>query len=172
MKRRDFVQKTLVVSSGLAFASTISVKALEEPLEKQKFDFMIEKHPNLELVNAFFKAYAENDLDGIKNVMVEDIQWHIPEKHPLSGTKKGISEVLEFFKKLNKSAFKAEPIVMGVNEGYVIDCHKNWSNIDNEENLNSMSCLLWKIKNNKIVEVHNFPENQHIVDSFFSKVYK
>jgi uncharacterized protein len=129
-------------------------------------------HPNLKLINDFFQAYAKNDLDGIKEVLAEDIKWHIPGSHPLSGTKKGVTEVLEYFKSLSKGAFKAEPIVMGVNDGYVIDCHRNWSNIENAENLNNMSCLLWKIEQNKIVEVHNFPEDQHRVDSFFSRHYQ
>lgn len=60
---------------------------------------------------------------------------------------------------------------MGVNDGYVIDCHKNWSNLNGEENLSNMSCLLWKIEQNKIVEVHNFPQDQHLVDAFFSRIY-
>jgi hypothetical protein len=80
--------------------------------------------------------------------------------------------VLEYFQQLNKGYFKAEPIVMGVNDSFVIDCHRNWSNLEGEENLNNMSCLLWRIENNKIVEVHNFPENQKIVDLFFSKLYR
>jgi ketosteroid isomerase-like protein len=133
---------------------------------------MTESHPNLTLINDFFKAYAGNDLEAIRNILSEDIKWHIPGKHPLSGTKTGVKQVLEFFQKLNKAALKAEPIVMGVNDKYIIDCHKNWSTLENKENLNSMSCLLWKIENNKIVEVFNFPEDQHIVDSFFSGLYK
>ena len=133
---------------------------------------MTESHPNLALINNFFQAYATNDLNGIKNILSEDIKWHIPGKHPLSGTKTGVDQVLEFFKKLNKAAFKAEPIVMGVNDKYVIDCHRNWSNLESDTNLNSMSCLLWRIENNKIAEVFNFPEDQHIVDAFFSSVYK
>jgi len=132
---------------------------------------MTASHPNLTLINNFFKAYAANDLDGIKTILDENIKWHIPGKHPLSGTKTGVKQVLEFFQKLNKAALKAEPIVMGVNDTYVIDCHRNWSNLENEENLNSMSCLLWRIENNKIVEVFNFPEDQHIVDAFFSSLY-
>jgi ketosteroid isomerase-like protein len=133
---------------------------------------MTESHPNLTLINDFFKAYAANDLEAIRNILSEDIKWHIPGKHPLSGTKTGVIQVLEFFQKLNKAALKAEPIVMGVNDKYVIDCHRNWSTLENKENLNSMSCLLWRIENNKIVEVFNFPEDQHIVDSFFSGLYK
>ncbi|GAB3501835.1 nuclear transport factor 2 family protein [Emticicia fontis] len=132
---------------------------------------MEEQHPNVKLIGAFFAAYAENNHDGISKVLDENIKWHIPGTHPLSGTKVGIKSVLEYFQQLGKGLFKAEPIVMGVNENFVIDCHRNWSNLENEENLNNMSCLLWKIENGKVVEVHNFPENQQIVDLFFSKLY-
>jgi len=132
---------------------------------------MAETHPNLTLIRNFFTAYANSDLDAIGSILAEDIKWHIPGKHPLSGTKTGVNQVLAYFQKLNKASFKAEGIVMGVSDRYVIDCHRNWSNIENEENLNAMSCLLWKIENNKIVEVFNFPQDQHIVDSFFSKLY-
>ncbi len=129
-------------------------------------------HPNLVLIHRFFQAYSTNDLDGIKEILAEDIKWHIPGNHPLSGTKTGVNEVLEYFQQLNKGAFQAESIVMGVNDNFVIDCHKNWSTIADGENLNNMSCLLWKIENNRIVEVYNFPEDQHKVDAFFSKLYK
>ena len=132
---------------------------------------MEKSHPNLILIHDFFQAYSNNDIEGISKILSEDIKWHIPGEHPLSGTKTGIKEVLEYFQQLNKGFFKAEPIVMGVNDNFVIDCHRNWSNLENEENLNNMSCLLWKIENSKIVEVHNFPENQHKVDLFFSKLY-
>ena len=133
---------------------------------------MKQTHPNLTLINNFFSAYGSNDLDGIKRVLAQDIRWHIPGQHPLSGTKKGISEVLDFFQKLSKGAFKAEPIVMGVNDNYVIDCHRNWSNLEDTENLNAMSCLLWRIENNQIAEVYNFPENQKDVDAFFKRLFE
>ena len=132
---------------------------------------MEKMHPNLNLINRFYQAYADNDLDGISKILAKDIKWHIPGTHPLNGTKTGITAVLEYFQQLNKCLFKAEPIVMGVNDNFVIDCHRNWSNLESEDNLNNMSCLLWKFENSKIVEVYNFPENQQNVDLFFSKVY-
>lgn len=130
---------------------------------------MTESHPNITVINNFFKAYAANDLDAIKDILSEDIKWHIPGKHPLSGTKTGVKEVSKYFQQLSKAALQAAPIVMGVNDNYVIDCHRNWSN---QENFSGMSCLLWKIENNKIVEVFNFPQDQHAVDLFFSTFYK
>ena len=132
---------------------------------------MTQTHPNLSIIDNFFTAYGSNDLNGIRKALAEDIKWHIPGEHPLSGTKTGIDEVLDFFKKLGKGAFKAEPIVMGVNDNYVIDCHRNWSNLENSDNLNAMSCLLWRIENKKIKEVHNFPQNQKVVDEFFKNLY-
>ncbi|RKN81293.1 nuclear transport factor 2 family protein [Ulvibacterium marinum] len=171
MNRRDFTGKTLWVSGGIALGMNTINGMLNAEIGNQKFNFMSTSHPNLTLINSFFEAYGKNDIDSIKNILAADIKWHIPGQHPLSGTKKGVDEVLRFFQKLNKAAFKAEPIVMGVNDNYVIDCHKNWSNLETGKNLNAMSCLLWKIENNRIVEVHNFPENQHEVDAFFSKLY-
>lgn len=132
---------------------------------------MSEQHPNLKLIGLFFQAYGRNDREGIKAVLAPDIRWVIPGTHPLSGTKVGIDEVLDYFAQLSKADFKAESIVMGVNDDYVIDCHRNWSNRTEGSNLNNMSCLLWKIQEGKIVEVHNFPEDQHVVDGFFNEVY-
>ncbi len=131
---------------------------------------MTESHPNLTLVNNFFKAYAANDLNGIEQILDKNIKWHIPGKHPLSGTKTGVKQVLDFFQTLGKVSLKASPIVMGVNDSYVIDCHRNWSETNAGNDFSGMSCLLWKIENNRIVEVFNFPEDQHVVDAFFSRI--
>lgn len=128
-------------------------------------------HPNIDLVHRFFQAYATNDLSAIEKILSPTIKWHIPGNHPLSGVKIGVEEVLSYFEKLGKAGFQVSPIVMGVNDQYVIDCHQNWSSIENVKNLNAMSCLLWKIEDGKITEVYNFPEDQHKVDAFFDVVY-
>lgn len=128
-------------------------------------------HPNIDLVHRFFQAYATNDLVAIEEILSPTIQWHIPGNHPLSGLKSGIDEVLAYLKELGKANFQASPIVTGANDDYVIDCHQNWSSIEDIDNINAMSCLLWRISDGKIHEVHNFPENQRKVDAFFKIVY-
>ena len=132
---------------------------------------MTTQHPNLNLIHTFFQAYAANDLEAIKQILSADIEWIIPGRHPLSGTKVGVEEVLFYFNQLHKCAFQAKPIVMGVNDEYVIDCHLNWSNREDGENVEGMSCLLWRFKNGKISKVYNFPEDQHMIDAFFNKAY-
>lgn len=130
------------------------------------------QHPNLNVINMFFEAYNNNDLTGIRNVVDENVRWTIPGHHPLSGTKTGIDEVMAFFTQLAKSTFKANPIVLGVNDNYVIDCHRGWSNREDGNSIDILWCLLWKIENGKIVEVVNFPADQHEADGFFNKAYK
>lgn len=60
---------------------------------------------NIKVVQDFFAAYGANDLDGIAAVMGEDVKWHIPGRHPLSGTKEGRDEVLAFFAQLGVAGF-------------------------------------------------------------------
>jgi ketosteroid isomerase-like protein len=132
---------------------------------------MTQQHPNLLLIHTFFQAYANNDLDAIRQILDPNIEWVIPGRHPLSGTKVGVEEVLNYFKHLRVFSFQARPIVMGVNDEYVIDCHINWSNQEGGENIERMSCLLWKFSHGKIIRVYNFPEDQHAIDEFFNKAY-
>ncbi|HEX6172078.1 MAG TPA: hypothetical protein VFZ33_20485, partial [Chitinophagaceae bacterium] len=89
MKRRNFLHTTLLTSGAIAISASASSE-LKEITSRPTFNFMTESHPNLKLINDFFKAYAANDLDAIKNILSEDIKWHIPGSHPLSGTKIGV----------------------------------------------------------------------------------
>jgi uncharacterized protein len=170
MKRKKFLLNALLTTGGISLLSNIESSAFANAKEKLNTS-MTETHPNLILINNFFKAYANNDHEAIKNILAHDIKWHIPGRHPLSGTKIGVDQVMFFFSQLSKASLKAEPIVMGVSDQYVIDCHKNWSTGDGAK-LNGMSCLLWRIENNKITEVFNFPEDQHLVDAYFSTIFK
>ncbi|MCS3797219.1 nuclear transport factor 2 family protein [Niastella sp. OAS944] len=133
---------------------------------------MNQQHPNLAIINRFFEAYGKFDLNAMREVVAENVKWTIPGHHPLSGTKVGIDEVLAFFTHLGKSNFKADPIVLGVNDQYVIDCHRGWSNREDGNNIDILWCLLWKIVDGKIVEVVNFAADQHEADRFFYKVYQ
>jgi len=125
-----------------------------------------ENNANLKVVQNFFAAYSKGDMDGIKAVMADDVQWHIPGKHPLSGTKNGISEVMVFFNKISKAGFKAEVMILAANDNYVIDAHRGWSNTgDNDIDTNWI--LLYKVENGKIKRVQNFSGDLYGSDEFF-----
>lgn len=57
-------------------------------------------HPNLDLVNQFFQAYGQRDLDSLRRVLAEDAKWTALGQHPLSGARNGFDEVIAFFDRM------------------------------------------------------------------------
>lgn len=88
--------KTLIKAAALTAAITTGGAAMAGTPED-----------NIKVVQDFFAAYGANDLDGIAAVMDENVLWHIPGRHPLSGTKNGRDEVIAFFGQLGIAGFKA-----------------------------------------------------------------
>lgn len=125
-------------------------------------------HKNLDLIHSFFESYNRKDMGALEEILHEEITWNIPGEHPLSGLKKGMGAVLEYFREMEYYQFRASGIVMGVNDDYVVDCHRNWTDF-NGERFEVTSCLLWKIEDRKIKEVYNFPGDQNSVNVFFLK---
>lgn len=126
---------------------------------------------NIKVVQDFFAAYGAQDLDGIAAVMDENVQWHIPGRHPLSGTKNGRDEVLAFFAQLGAADFKAEPIYFGADDTYVVDIHRGWSNAAGKPNVDTTWALVYRIVDGKIVEATNLSADQDAANTFFWSQY-
>ena len=60
---------------------------------------MTEQHPNIRLIERFFAAYSNSDFEAMQQVMAVDVKWHIPGKHPYSGTKNGVKELMKYLEK-------------------------------------------------------------------------
>jgi len=129
------------------------------------------KNENIRIVMSFFEAYSKHDMEGIKKVMSKDVEWHIPGNHPLSGTKRGISEVMSFFEKLNIASFKAEVLILSANDNYVIDAHRGWSSTGKDD-IDINWVLIYQIENGKIRRVQNFSGDLYRSDKFFNRVYE
>ncbi|WP_170329770.1 nuclear transport factor 2 family protein [Ruegeria arenilitoris] len=126
---------------------------------------------NIKVVQDFFAAYGNNDLDGIAAVMDENVRWHIPGRHPLSGTKNGRDEVLALFAELGSAGFKADPIYFGADESYVVDIHRGWSNVEGKPNVDTTWALVYRIEDGKIVEATNLSADQDAANTFFWSNY-
>ncbi|WP_254445871.1 nuclear transport factor 2 family protein [Ruegeria arenilitoris] len=126
---------------------------------------------NIKVVQDFFAAYGANDLDGIASVMDENVKWHIPGRHPLSGTKNGRDEVLAFFAQLGAANFKADPIYFGADETHVVDIHRGWSNAEGKPNVDTTWALVYRIEDGKIVEATNLSADQDAANTFFWSQY-
>jgi len=126
---------------------------------------------NIAVVKQFFKYYEKKDIVGLREIFAPDIEWHVPGHHPLAGTKRGVEEVIAYYKQLQKANFRAEVIILEGNDHYVMDCHRGWAKVGDVK-IDMNWVLLYTIENGKIKSMKNFPGNQHAADAFFWQVYK
>lgn len=127
---------------------------------------MTSADPKIEAISAFFAAYARYDLDGIRAVLTDDIEWTIPGHHPLSGAKRGIDEVVAFFTQLGKAGFQADPLFLEANDEYVVDIHRGWST-EGVGKVDTMWALVWHFNTEgKVDRVHNLSGDQHQMDMY------
>jgi ketosteroid isomerase-like protein len=124
------------------------------------------KDSKIEAIERFFAAYAAYDLEGMRAVLTDDIEWTIPGHHPLSGTKRGIHEVVAFFTALGKAGFQADPLFLGANESYVVDIHRGWST-QGVGKVDTTWALVWHFNaEGKVDRVVNLSGDQHQMDAF------
>lgn len=130
-----------------------------------------EQSEALQVVQGFFGAYGAGDMEALKDFVAEDVEWHIPGTHRLSGTKRGIDEFVEFFSQLGKAGFQAEVMILAANDTYVIDAHRGWST-NAEDNIDLNWVLLYQIEDGKIKRVQNFSGDVDAANAFFDGFFQ
>ena len=129
---------------------------------------------NEDLINKFFDAYGKHDMNGIKQVMAEDVKWFFMGNHPLAGIKNGIEEVVEFFDVMagimNKSKPTIDKLIVASNEKYFIECQHIQTNREDGINISHHVSVLWTVQNGKIISGRHFFSDPQAVDNYFTHV--
>ncbi len=132
------------------------------------------KHPNLQIIDRFFEAYARRDLAALAEVVDSDATWTNLGRHPLAGVHRGISEIVDFFDRMGKlmgeSNVSSEKLVVGAEGDYVVEAQHVRTARKDGNNLDHTACVLWKFRNGKIVEGTHFFSDHEAVDRFFTAV--
>ncbi len=72
------------------------------------------EHPNTARLRDGYAAFARGDFAALDELFAEDVRWHEPGHHQLSGTHHGRAEVYDHFRRvfeLTDGTFRAEPQV-------------------------------------------------------------
>lgn len=127
---------------------------------------------NASIIDNFFEAWGKHDFAALRQVMKEDVIWVFLGQHPLAGVKNGIEEVVAFFDNMSAimgaSGVKAEKLVTGSNEHYLLECQHITTHREDGNNIDHHICVLWTFENNKIIEGRHFFADAHAADQFFS----
>ena len=79
----------------------------------------MDKHPNVERMEAFLDAYAARDADRIGAALAEEAVWHVGGTHSLSGNYRGRAEILDYFAKVSAATggtLRLDPIELLAND--------------------------------------------------------
>ncbi|WP_433437170.1 nuclear transport factor 2 family protein [Nonomuraea sp. CA-141351] len=127
---------------------------------------MTTQDSKIDAIGRFFAAYAAHDIERMREVLADDIQWTIPGHHPLSGVKHGVEEVAAFLTQLGKSGFQADPMFLEANEEYVVDIHRGWTT-EGAGKVDTLWALVWHFNaDGKVDKVVNLSGDQHQMDAF------
>ena len=131
-------------------------------------------HPNLDLIDRFFAAYGARDLAALREVVAEDVTWNFPGRNPLSGTRRGVDEVVAFFDAMGGvmggSAIQVERLISAVNDAYVVEVQHITTHRADGHNLDHQWCVLWRFENGRIAEGRHLASDQYAADEFFNAV--
>lgn len=131
-------------------------------------------HPNVDIVNKFFEAYSSHNLDVLRQVMDDDVTWVSLGQPSDHGISKGFDEVIAFLDRMgaitSQSNNRVEKLIMSAEDGYVVECLRVRTNLEEGENLDQLVCVLWKIENSKIVEGRHFFADPEAADNFISYI--
>lgn len=127
-------------------------------------------YQSAELVCRAYRAFANGDIATIRGVLAKDIAWHVPGRSPLSGDYHGPGQVLGLFtktKELSNHTFKiaAEEMLVG-QDWMAVVCTVTAERFG--QCLSAPHVHLWRIRNDRAVEVREFQGDQENEDEFWS----
>lgn len=122
---------------------------------------------NTDIVLKMYEHFGNGAMDKIRSdVFHPDIVWNMPGHHPLSGSMKGVDEVIAFFGDLFKAGITVDNVHFGeLDDGTVVEKHHGHGNVDGQEYL-FPTCTSYGIEDGKIREVQVHTADQHGVDRY------
>ncbi|MBI2374863.1 MAG: hypothetical protein HYV07_12775, partial [Deltaproteobacteria bacterium] len=102
-----------------------------------------------------------------------DLQWTLPGRHPLAGTKRGADEVLAFFHELNKAGVQVDLIrIDNWGNDTVVEVHRGHGE-KNGVKLDALNCTHYHVNAaGKIDKVQVYMGDQYGADQFFCAIYE
>jgi uncharacterized protein len=126
-------------------------------------------HPNGELIQKGFEAFAKGDLETIAGLFSDDIVWHSPGTSVLSGEFRGKEAVFGLFGKLAEvtgGTFRQEiHAILADDEHVVVLTADGW---DTPKPFSGQQVFVWHVLDGKAIECWAIPTDQQASDAALS----
>jgi uncharacterized protein len=127
-------------------------------------------HPNEDLVRRGFAAFGTGDIATLRELLADDVIWHIGGRSPIAGDYKGIDEVLGFFAQLAERAggtFRIDVHDLLANDEHVVALVKGTAERDGKM-LNDNGAQVFHVQGGKVTEEWFHAGDQYASDEFWS----
>ena len=127
-------------------------------------------HPNEDLVRRGFAAFGTGDIATLRELLADDIVWHVGGSSPITGDYKGKDEVLGFFAQLAERAggtFRVDIHDVLANDEHVVALVKVTGERQGKT-LNNNASQVFHVQGGKVTEVWFHPDDQYATDDFWS----
>jgi len=131
----------------------------------------LQEHPDAQLVQRFYRAFAEGDMAGVQACFASDAVWRLPGKSPIAGNHVGIDAIFrDFIDKLGPlsgGTFRAELIDVAVGQRFTVAV-QHATAAHNGKTLDVWACQRITVKDSRIVEIQGHYSDQFALDGFWS----
>ncbi|MEU9204165.1 nuclear transport factor 2 family protein [Streptomyces sp. NPDC048332] len=123
------------------------------------------EEPNRSLISTFWASYATGNLSALRDdVLAADAVWHMPGRHPLSGTYRGVDAICGFLRELGTHDFRVEVLFAGADDSHVVELHHCASG---DGALAMTWVLVFRIEAGRIAGIRHYPADAHAADTYF-----
>ena len=127
-------------------------------------------HPNEDLIRRGYEAFNKGDVETLREVFDPEIVWHFPGRSVLAGDHRGSDAVLGFFgrtQELTAGTFRVELHEVVADDEHTVGLHLATGERGGRT-LEDHEVVVFHVRDDKVVEVWQYVENQYTYDEFFS----
>ncbi|KON30647.1 hypothetical protein AC482_03370 [miscellaneous Crenarchaeota group-15 archaeon DG-45] len=128
-----------------------------------------EQNPNVERLMRIWKAFNENDLEAIAQMVDGEIVYRVSGRGPISGTYNGRHEfiaALERVKELSGGTMTVQPMVTLADDEFVFALARARGQ-RGEKKLDIEHCYLYRFRDGRLVEGRTMPVDLYAFDEFW-----
>ena len=124
---------------------------------------------NMTLAKAIWDALSVGDAEVLNELLADDLLWHVAGNSPISGTRKGQDEVIDYLGSLGTETevydLELRDILVNDDRGLIL-FRAIGKRLD--KTLDTHFMLLFQVEDNQIKEAWSNPFDQRAVDDFWS----
>jgi len=128
---------------------------------------------NIANIRKGFAAFADGDLDTLKELLDPEIVWHVPGRSSVAGDYRGIDATLGYFMQLferSGGTFRGELLECGEIARDLVACLVNIKGSLTAGSVDQRAMMLFQVRSGRSIEVWNFSIDQYAQDEAWGPV--